>query len=823
MAVTWITPAGNLGLVTERVILNIPLEATSDSTNTVTYSLISGSLPRGLRLSNGAITGSPTEVRKYTESRFVIRATDGTSKKDRTFALSVDGADLPEWITPEGFLNVGPGEAYFVLDNAYVDFQLQATDTDMSIGEVLEYYIVPSGGELPPGLSLSKAGRISGFTAPIYAVNFVSGATGAYDTQAFDIMPLDKAESTPNGFDTFFYDNVTYDYNEPSQAQKRVSRFYTFIVAATDGINEVRRLFRIYVVTEEFLQADNSIVQVDTNLFQADSSSTRKPLWITDSYLGRFRANNYLTIYLDVYDPPSLPGTISYFLLPTNPDASESVLPPGMTLDQTTGEIAGRVPYQRAVTQEYQFTMRAINFPPTLLVAGYNYRGNWSATAEYFVNDVVQYLDLLYVCLKYHRNQTPANNEEFWELGVSSAEKTFTLSLIGEIESAINWLSDSELGSIKPNQPSRLFVEAESLLYGGRVSYELVSGELPPGLSLLSTGIIEGKVKQFADSTSNGLTRFVDRDSSTEDSVGTFSYNTTFDGSETSFDKKYTFTVRAIDGANFSENIKEFSITVIADNTKTFANLYLKALQTKEKRLEWFDFITNADIFRGNEIYRYGDPNFGVQTELKSLIFAGIESVEAVKYVQAMSRNHYRKQVRFGDVKSAQAKDPDTQEVIYEAVYIEVVDEYEKNGKSISQTVNLPDNIESKVLISYDSIKIDSNIPLVSDSDHQRVFPNSIKNMRSQIRQIGDRDREFLPLWMRSIQSDSFVEPGYVKAIVLCYCKPGYAASTIARINANGFDFKNLDFLADRYLIDVLDGEIENKYLAFPQRGEKLP
>jgi hypothetical protein len=29
--------------------------------------------------------------------------------------------------------------------------------------------------------------------------------------------------------------------------------------------------------------------------------------------------------------------------------------------------------------------------------------------------------------------------------------------------------------------------------------------------------------------------------------------------------------------------------------------------------------------------------------------------------------------------------------------------------------------------------------------------------------------------------------------------------------------------VADRYIIDILDGEIEDKYLAFPQRGEKLP
>ena len=204
-------------------------------------------------------------------------------------------------------------------------------------------------------------------------------------------------------------------------------------------------------------------------------------------------------------------------------------------------------------------------------------------------------------------------------------------------------------------------------------------------------------------------------------------------------------------------------------------------------------------------------------------MFAGIESLAAVKYVQAMSRNHYKKQIRFGNLNYAAAKDPVTQETIYEAVYVEVVDELEKDGISIAQTVQLPNNINSKVLLSYDSIKVDSDIPLVSDSDHQRLFPNSFKNMRTRIKNLGERDRTFLPLWMRSIQDRAFVETGYVKALVLCFTNPGYGASLISRIEASNFDFKLINFTADRYLIDVLDGVIENKYLAFPQRGEKLP
>jgi hypothetical protein len=466
--------------------------------------------------------------------------------------------------------------------------------------------------------------------------------------------------------------------------------------------------------------------------------------------------------------------------------------------------------------------MQAVNFPANLADVDYTLVGDWSSTRIYRENEAVRYLGFVYICLQEHRNVVPVDGP-YWNLGVATAEKTFTVDIVGEIESAIRWISDSDRGVIKPNQPSTVNVEAESLLYRNKVVYELYSGALPPGLTLLSTGIIQGKVKQFADSAGPGLTRFFDRDSSLVDSTGTITFNTTFDADTSSFDKKFIFKVKARDTAQFAENIKEFFITVVANTEKTFANLYLKAFQTKDKRLNWYNFITDSNIFRNDEIYRYGDANFGIQTELKILLFAGIESVGAVNYIQALSRNHYRKQIRFGDVKYAVAKDLLTQEPLYEVVYVDIVDEFEKNGKSISNSVNLPNNINSKVLISYDSIKVDSDIPFASDSDHQRIFPNSIKNMRKRIQGVGERDREFLPLWMRSIQTDSFVETGYVKALILCYLQPGSSEKVLSRIKSSGFDFKSIDFTADRYVIDILDGEIEDKYLAFPQRGEKLP
>ncbi len=920
MTISWATAAGSLGTFQERQTITIQLQASSD-VSTVSFEIISGSLPRGLRLNGSAIVGTPTEVRKFTESRFVIRARDSQDLEDRTFSISVDGSDAPRWITQEGFLQVGQGEAYYALDNSYIDFTVEARDTDEIAGDTLEYYLVPNGGELPPGLTLTSQGRIFGFTDPIFAVEYSENPTGSYDTSAFDVLPLDVPQARSNGFDSYFYDAVTFDYNEPVRAARRLSRPYAFVIAVTDGRNEIRRLFKIYIVTEEFLKADNSIVQVDTNLFRADAAGDRVPQWVTPGYLGRRRANNYLTVFLDVYDPAEFTGTIVYYKSDTNPgtyklketgeiiidgkyeisgilpkftytlrgnwssaiayrigdaviynrltwvcitnhtgqtpnegqywsndlintqlgkftapDSSywevtqretTSEFPPGLTLDNLSGDLAGKVPYQAAVTKTYKFTMLAVSFPADLTES--TLRGDWNGDAEYLEGESVRYEGFIYVAINDNQNQTPDVSTDFWRLGVSTAEKTFTIDIIGEIESAIKWITDSDLGTIKPNQSSIKQLEATSLLYGNLPVYELVSGTLPPGLNLLGTGVIVGKVRQFGDIDNNipGLTRFYERTDSVnvneDSSTGSRAFTTTFDDDETTFDKKFTFSVKARDTANYAESIREFSITVVTDNQKTFANLYLVALQSKTNRLEWFNFITDSTIFRTEDIYRYGDGNFGVQSEIKVLIFAGIESVDAVKYIQAMSRNHYRKQLRFGEIKKALAKDPTTQEVIYEAIYVDIVDEFESNGISISDTINLPDNINSKVLISYDSIKIDSDIPLVSDSDHQRIFPNSIKNMRKRIRSIGIRDRDFLPLWMRSTQIVSPVELGYTKALVLCYAKPGRGDYIISRIKADAFDFKKIDFTADRYLIDVLEGEIENKYLAFPQRGEKLP
>ncbi len=509
MAITWNTPPGTLGTFNERAPLNLPLSATS--TTTIAYSVISGSLPVGVILNSatGVLTGTPVEIKNTTQSKFVVRAKTASEVSDRTFFITVNGPDAPVWRTAEGFLPVGFNNSYFVLDDSYVDFQLEAIDNDKIAGDILYYYIPNNSGELPPGLTLSENGRISGFVAAVEKLEF-NQSTGNYDTGAYDFIPFDLGQVSTTGFDTFTYDNTIFDYSEPVSPLRQVSRYYSFTVAVTDGVTEAQRNFRIYVVDEQFLRADNAIIRSSDNVFRADNNYLRNPLWITPPNLGKRRANNYATIYLDVYNPITLDQNIVFFLDPTNPDGTVSQLPNGLQLDSIRGELVGKIPYQPRISVIHKFTVRAVSFTATTFASKYTSVGSWDPDIVYKIGDVVKWIDpeiyndssilsgigeSLYVCLADNLNRIPSNTE-FWNEGATSTLRTFTIDIVGDIESGISWMSTAYLGSVKPNETSDLFVQAESLTYGGSVNYVLTGGTLPPGLELLNNGLIIGRVNQ---------------------------------------------------------------------------------------------------------------------------------------------------------------------------------------------------------------------------------------------------------------------------------------------------------------------------------------
>ena len=92
-APAWVTSAGSLGSFGNYVSVNVTVSATDADGDTVTYSIVSGSLPSGLSLntSTGAITGTMGAVGSSTTVNFTLRATAGGKTADRAFSFVQSG------------------------------------------------------------------------------------------------------------------------------------------------------------------------------------------------------------------------------------------------------------------------------------------------------------------------------------------------------------------------------------------------------------------------------------------------------------------------------------------------------------------------------------------------------------------------------------------------------------------------------------------------------------------------------------------------------------------------------------------------------------
>lgn len=156
------TPAGSIGSAVETTSLNTSVVATSDSS--ITYSLVSGSLPSGATLaSNGTITGTMPVTSNSTTYTFAIKATDAELQDvTRTFTLTVN-PDTLTWVIPSDGASLSPGSPY--------SLALSATD---AAGYLVSY----SADTLPAGLTLS-AGTISGIPTADGTTNTVLTATAA--------------------------------------------------------------------------------------------------------------------------------------------------------------------------------------------------------------------------------------------------------------------------------------------------------------------------------------------------------------------------------------------------------------------------------------------------------------------------------------------------------------------------------------------------------------------------------------------------------------------------------------------------------------------
>jgi hypothetical protein len=847
--------------------------ATGSMTGTVSqhiyYNLISGTTPKGIQVSdNGLIVGVPQAVaslqgvpfpvNRDVTSKFTIRAytknlVNGVLVldriRDRTFELTVSGNDIPNFTAPAGSFasnntatftgaidgtqlivsavssgtvqngmvlrgtNIVPGTTvvdtgtanggigtYTVniannitgavitgwigvyYDGDLVDLQFGYTSADPD--ETIIVRLV--SGELPPGLTLSTTGRLYGYIEPAANVN------------------------QPVGYDENPNSTVPYDFLVAA-----ISKNYEFTLEVTDGKSGSLRTFTIYVYDREDLTADTTTITADNTFVTADENTERAPFLLNafPTSLGTVRSDNYFAYQFrgDDYDTTDLTYSIS---------VNEGIgLPPGLTLDPTSGWYYGFIPDQGLTEVTYSFNIQI--------------------------------------------SQT--ENPE-----IASQLYPFTLTITGVTDSEVTWLTDSDLGVIENGSTSILKVEAVNR-GGAALQYRLKSGafnELPQGLTLLPSGEIAGRATFNTFAVDLGFTTF---DATQSNITGI---------SETTFDSSFTFTVNAYaedtaqllykvssvtvtnGGSGYSSiNLPtlEFSgpigstavtatgtavlsgtsissvllteqgagytspptltvtqgfggsgaeFTVVMEVTgardaisvfKTFTvrmyraynypyqNLFVLAMPPANDRLLINELLSNEEIFVPDYIYRPDDPNFGKSTQVKYEHAYGLAPDTIDTYVSSLYLNHYWKNLVLGQIETAQALDA-AGNVIYEVVYSKIIDDLvNAAGESVSKIVNLPYAITDPA---------DGSTQLV------QVYPNSLINMRDQVIDVVGQISTKLPLWMTSKQTSGRVL-GFTPSWVICYTQPGRSAQ-IAYYISEYFaqQLNSVDFKVDRYVLD---------------------
>ena len=703
----WSTPVGFLGTITERQFSYIELAASGNPT----FSIISGSLPDGLKItSTGTIVGTAFSVGEIIRSTFVVRASTDIGVTDRTFIIDTQGPTDPEWITPAGYLPLGQGGQSYVINRQVVDYKLNALYDKLPQGQQLRYFIADQSGELPPGITLTTDGRIVGQLKDTLGLDYQGSAIGGYDDERFDAYP---------------YDHVILSGGIPVQQRpKYLAKIYQFYVTVTDGVASSTRLFKIKVEDPTSLRVDTTLIDVDTSLYSADSSYLITPQWLSPANLGMVRANNNQVIQLNTYDPyPNTGPTMYDWNTPVlNQDGSPSVHPTNFSLTSSTGVLYATLPYQPAYSKTYNFTVRLV--------------------------------------------KTDAESQ-----AVSSRDKTFTLTIRGDVLNTIEFVTDENLGILSPGYQSELSVVAKHTTESIAMQYNLIAGKLPSGLTLGTDGTIDGKI----DYNSQTYFDFI------------------LDNGQTTIDASYYFTVQASDVYQLGATDKEFYITVIEYDKTKYTKLYVSPLLAENKRELYYSFINDPFIFDRSLIYRINDAAFGIQPTIKLVIEHGIERIKLNDYIDNMRNYFYKKNFYFGDVKVARGEDA-SGNYVYDLVYVDIIDPiYNTQG---SVTVG-----------------------------EQLVYPNSVNNFRAMLETIKIQgtvikvDEFLMPKFMRTVQDNTGSPLGFVLAAPLCYATPGNGITISKRIAASEFDFKVINFDIDRLIVENNLSSVGNKYLMFPKQN----
>jgi hypothetical protein len=344
----WITLAGNLGTVPEGVFYENVLRATDPVAGNVFYQVIAGDLPQGVEISkDGILQGIPSanvvvgseqvQTGRDVVSKFAVRAYTTTIVAgrpvvnriaDRTFSLTVAGQNYPQWITP-------PGQIAQLIDGIYLSPGIQLLYKTNNRSSQPDISIIT--GSLPPGLTITADGLISGVVIPNPGINALAGYSR--DGQG--------------------YDQYAFDFSQQS-----VSYNYEFTLQVTDGQTSALRTFSIFVLSTNIFNASTTEITADNTIFTADASSIPSPIILNpQGSIGTARNDNF---YAYQFFAEIVSGDQLNFSIVN--------APPGLELDPDTGWLFGYIPNLGLTELTYNFTVFAYSTVTAgLISAPYNY------------------------------------------------------------------------------------------------------------------------------------------------------------------------------------------------------------------------------------------------------------------------------------------------------------------------------------------------------------------------------------------------------------------------------------------------------------------
>ena len=668
-------------------------------------------------------------------------------------------------------------------DGDRVDLQFEYTNIDPD--ETVTVRVV--GGQLPPGLTLSSTGLLSGYIEPAGNVNEQPG----YDETPISTLPFDFVVSS-------------------------ISKNYQFTLEVSDGKSSTLRTFTVYVYNRSDNTADTTTITADNTFVTADEGTDRNPFLVNafPSNLGSIRADNYFAYQFrgNDYDTVDLTYSIS---------VNEGIgLPPGLVLDPTSGWYYGYVPNQGLTEITYSFNIQVSQtddptiasqlYPFTITVTGVSDdEVTWITPADLgtIENGSTSILkieatniggrELSYRLESGGYNLLPQGLTllESGEIAGRCTFNTFSIDLgfttFDKSQSVASGIQETTFDSTFvftvnafAKDPSQFLytVGGVNIISGGTgyssVTPPTVEFSLPVGSTAVQA--VAGTVEVTGGAITN-IPLVNGGSSYTEPATITITQG--FGGTGAILESEMFRT----GNRDVISVFKTFTLKVVRAYNYPYQNLFCVAMPPPNDRVILNELLDDPVIFVPEYIYRPDDPNFGVATQVEYAHVYGLAPDTTDTYVASLYLNHYWKNLVLGSIKTAQALDADGN-IIYEVVYSQIIDNLvNAAGESVAKIVNLPYTI------------ID---PADGSSVITQVYPNSLVNMRDQVIDVVGQISTKLPLWMTSKQTNGSVL-GFTPSWVICYANPGRSKQIAYYIQEYfGQQLNLIDFKVDRYVMD---------------------